>query len=49
MVFVLTAYNTSESFDHQSVTINPSIVDARRARDAGQEIRVRERRAVVNM
>jgi hypothetical protein len=45
MVCVLTAYTTSESFDHQSVTINASSVDVdgRRATDAGQEIRVGER------
>jgi hypothetical protein len=40
MVSVLTVYNTSEPFDHQSVTINASSVDGRRATDAGQEIRV---------
>ena len=43
MVCVLTAYTTSKSFDHQSVTINASSVDGRRATDAGQEIRVGER------
>jgi hypothetical protein len=42
MVSVLTVYNTSEPFDHQSVTFNASSVDVngRRATDAGQEIRV---------
>jgi hypothetical protein len=51
MVCVLTAYNTSKSFDHQAVTTNATSVDVdgRRATDAGQEVRWESVRAVVKM